>query len=216
MKVQPFKNPRRVYCAGPLFSGAERREMEHISRVLGANGFDTFVPHADGMEFAKVLPYLVGQGHDATAVGQWLHEAVFALDTYQVVEGCGSLVFNMNGRTPDEGGVAELTMAWMLGKPCVIYKDDARSMIAGRDNPLVVGQANFSVVRTFDEIAPALAAEMSLSLCDCDHSAPLSGRALAAVQAGRTLWSELSKLGNERPDEEVAEIVLELFAETAR
>src|SRR5688572_5831293 len=111
--IQPFRHPRRVYCAGPLFNAAERREMQELAAALAAEGFEPFVPHADGMEFAQVHPYLVRQGYDAPRVGRWLHEAVFALDVYQVAVGCCSLVFNMNGRVPDEGGVAELSMSWM-------------------------------------------------------------------------------------------------------
>ena len=142
--IRPLDNLHRVYCAGPLFNAAERREMLAMADVLRRGGFEPFVPHADGMEFAQVQPYLVEQGYRGGGqVGQWLHEAVFALDMYQVAVGCGSLVFNMNGRVPDEGAVAEATMAWMLGKPVVLFKEDARSAIAGRDNPLIVGQSGF-------------------------------------------------------------------------
>lgn len=142
----PLREMRRVYCAGPLFNEAERLEMLRIADALNAAGFKTFVPHSDGMEFALVRPHLVASGHASERVGQWLHEAIFALDTYQVVVRCGSLVFNMNGRVPDEGAVAESTMAWMLGKPVVIYKDDCRSFVTGRDNPLVVGPGGFETV----------------------------------------------------------------------
>ena len=212
MRIHPFAHQRRVYCAGPLFNRAERREMEEIAATLVSDGFEVFVPHADGMEFAKVLPYLREQGHPSEAAGQWLHAAVFALDTYQVVEGCGSLVFNMNGRTPDEGGVAELTMAWMLGKPCVVFKEDVRTKIAGRDNPLVVGQVDFSTVSSMALISPALAAEIAKCDVESSHSTVLGGNVAQAVRTGKEFWRELTKLGAERPEEAVAEIVLGMFA----
>src|SRR5437762_1876790 len=89
--------PPRSARPGPLFNDAERAEMLAIGAALTRAGFEPFVPHADGMEFALVVPWLVGQGYPAADVGQWVHEAVFALDVYQVAVGCGALVFNMNG-----------------------------------------------------------------------------------------------------------------------
>ena len=202
-----------VYCAGPLFNQAERREMEDISRALGSKGFRTYLPHADGMEFAKVQPVFLQWGHDPATAGQLLHEVIFALDVYHVVLGCGSLVFNMNGRVPDEGAVAELTMAWTLGKPVVIYKEDARSMIAGRDNPLVVGQTGFEVVAEIDQLAPALKAriaEVDPPANDVNSCPPHLQRTL---ELGGELWRRLEQLGTQRHSEEVARIVLDLFAD---
>ena len=60
------------------------------------------------------------------------------------------------GRTPDEGAVSEAAMAWTLGKPMVAYKDDVRSLIAGRVNPPLVGlvSQNSDYVTAF--VVPAL------------------------------------------------------------
>lgn len=211
MRIEPLRELRRVYCAGPLFNEAERREMLMIAQVLAAAGFEPFVPHSDGMEFALVHPYLVEEGYDARSAGQVLHEAVFALDTYQVVVGCGSLVLNLNGRVPDEGAVAETTMAWMLGKPLVIFKEDARSAIEGRDNPLIVGQTRFE---TIDELAAIPAAlEVRIAEFEGEIARPFECPAHLAevVMRGGRLWEQLQALGSERPDPAVAEIVLDLF-----
>jgi nucleoside 2-deoxyribosyltransferase len=210
--ICPFENPRRVYCAGPLFNEAERQEMLRLAAVLAAAGFEPFVPHADGMEFAQVRPYLVAQGYPPDEVGQLLHEAVFALDVYQVAVGCGSLVFNMNGRVPDEGGVAELTLAWTLGKPVVLYKEDARSAIAARDNPLVVGQTGFTTLVDLEQVPTALAQKILEEAPAPGHRVPLAPRLAAAVEAGGRLWRRLEALGPARPNEAVARIVRELFA----
>src|SRR5690348_8036103 len=146
MQIYPHRETQRVYCAGPLFNEPERREMSSIAVSLRQVGFEPFVPHADGLEFAKVQPHLAAQGYDPAAAGRLLHEAIFALDVYQVVIGCGSLVMNMNGRVPDEGAVSEAAMAWILGKPVVIYKADARTKVSSRDNPLVVGLSDFETI----------------------------------------------------------------------
>ena len=211
-QMQPFRHPGRVYCAGPLFNAAERREMEEIAAALHRHGFETFVPHADGMEFAQVRPYLIEKGCCDAQISQLLHEAVFALDVYQVVIGCGALVMNMNGRTPDEGAVAELTMAWMLGKPCVIFKEDARSKIAGRDNPLLVGQTQFQTVSAIDEVGPALADQVSQKAPNVEAVVSCPAHLCQQTTLGEDLWLRLRRLGDQRPSAEVGRIVLDLFS----
>lgn len=211
MMLFPLKSLHRVYCAGPLFNEAERRTMTHIARVLQEAGFEPFVPHADGMEFTPVARYLTGQGDPPAAAGQLLHEAIFALDTYQVIVGCGCLVFNMDGRVPDEGGVAELSMAWMLGKPIVLYKGDARSAIAGRDNPLIVGQTGFRTVNDLDEIGSALRSRLAEGTWDPQWQMPCPPHLRHTLTAGEQLWKRLHAMGRERPAAGVSEAVLELF-----
>ncbi len=39
-----------VYCSGPLFSPEEVIAMGKIASVLEAAGFNTFLPHRDGVE----------------------------------------------------------------------------------------------------------------------------------------------------------------------
>ncbi len=209
--IYPYRNLQRVYCAGPLFNAAERREMVEIAGVLSQAGFETFVPHADGMEFALVQPWLVERGFDAAQVGELLHRAIFALDTYQVAVGCGALVFNMNGRVPDEGAVAEATIAWMLDKPVILYKEDARSTIAGRDNPLVVGPADFRTVDALERLPEALAERIAAAGLAAESEVACSRHLLATVRAGERLWQSLDALGPVRSVEPVAEAVLELF-----
>lgn len=207
----PLRNIRRVYCAGPLFNAAERDEMLRIAEALARCGFETFVPHADGMEFSRAQPYLMARGHSAQRVGQWLHEAIFALDVYHVVVNCGSLVFNMNGRAPDEGAVAEATMAWMLGKPVVIYKEDCRSAVAGRDNPLVVGPAGFETVRELDRLGEALEAKIAAHPLTPQWRAACPPHLAGVLDVGGRLWNKLESLGPRPDPEQVADFMLRLF-----
>jgi nucleoside 2-deoxyribosyltransferase len=209
--IFPYRFPRRVYCAGPLFNAAERSEMTQIAAVLARDGFETFVPHTDGMEFSRVRAVLIDRGFDATLVGAWLHRAIFALDTYQVVIGCGSLVFNMNGRVPDEGAVAEATMAYMLDKPVVIFKEDARSMIAGRDNPLVVGPADFGTTSDMEHLSAVLAERLGQFPPQPDRAVFCPAHLSAAVEAGERLWQTLEPLESGSDLDAVADAVLMLF-----
>ncbi len=205
-------DPRRVYCAGPAFNAGERRQMADIAEGLRREGFTTFVPHADGLEFAKVQPVLIHWGHSPEAVGRLLHEAIFALNVYQVALGCGSLVLNLNGRVPDEGAVAESTTAWMLGKPVVIYKEDVRSLMAGRDHPLVIGQTGFEVVARLEQIGPALKAKIALLPKQCAGGAACPAGLAGPLEHGEQFWRRLETLGAARPAEEMARMTLELFA----
>ena len=185
--------------------------MCRIAETLNKSGLKTFLPHADGMEFARVQPVLVSWGHDPLEAGQVLHKAIFAMDVHQVVQECGSMVFNMNGRVPDEGAVAEATMAWMLGKPVVIYKEDVRSMITGRDNPMVVGQTDFNVVTRIDRLAGELEARIAAPF-DTAATVPCPPHLAQTVELGRKLWKRLKRLPADRPQELVARIVLDMFA----
>lgn len=213
-ELLPFRFQRRVYCAGPLFNAAERREMLEIGHALQLAGFEPFVPHADGMEFAQLEPCLVGRGYEPSLAGRVLHQAIFALDVYQVLAGCASLVLNMNGRVPDEGTVAETAMAWTLGKPIVIFKADARSKICGRDNPLIVGQTDFETVEKIELLGERLAARQAELAVDPQHRIVCPAHLQHTLAAGERLWARLQEFGDERPLEPLVDLVLELFEPT--
>ncbi|HQU46046.1 MAG TPA: nucleoside 2-deoxyribosyltransferase [Pirellulales bacterium] len=216
MYIYPLRETRRAYCAGPLLNEAERSEMSAIAASLLRAGFQPFVPHADGLEFAKVQPYLAAQGYDPATAGRLLHEAIFALDVYQVVIGCGSLVMNMNGRVPDEGAVAEAAMAWMLGKPIVIYKADARTKVSGRDNPLLVGLSDFETVEEIEALGASLAARHAALRPDPDTAVVCPPHLCERLAAGERLWRRLMAIGEARPSDLVAEAVLGEFGSPMR
>jgi nucleoside 2-deoxyribosyltransferase len=211
----PRTLPHRVYCAGPLFCQAERDEMTAIADRLVAAGYEVYLPHRDGMEFRLVRHCLIDQGWEPHVAGQFLHQAIFALDVYQLVEACQSVVWNLNGRVPDEGAVSEAAIAWTLGKPIVAYKEDVRTLIEGRDNPLLAGLVDFHFVRSLEEIVPALADEL---LKMSSHSAVRHGssrpsRAVEqAVEAGRSLWQALCEHDASGNSAAIAEHVAQLFA----
>jgi hypothetical protein len=163
------------------------------------------------MEFAQVHPYLVARGFDPLEVGQLLHTAIFALDVYQVVQGCGSLVFNMNGRVPDEGAVAEAAMAWTLGKVVVLFKEDARSMIAGRDNPLLAGLTDFEIATELEQLGEALGQRLAAHAIGPEWQINCPPHLRRTVELGERLWTRLQSLGEYRPAEPIAEFVWELF-----
>src|SRR5690606_27361712 len=124
------------------------------------------------------------------------------------------LVFNMNGRVPDEGAVAEATMAWMLGKPVVIFKEDVRSKIAGRDNPLLVGQARFQSIARLEDLPAALRARLA-ECSDENQTVACPPHLGEVVENGRLLCERLDALNGDRSPERVAPLVWELFGPCA-
>lgn len=204
----------KVYCAGPLFNQAERDEMTAIAEGLVAAGYDVYLPHRDGMEFRLVLDVLLDRGWEHAVAGQFLHEAIFALDVHQVVVDCDALVWNLNGRVPDEGAVSEAAIAWTLGKPIVAYKDDVRSLIAGRYNPLLVGLVDFNTVDAIDDIPTALAREIAGQPPPQTDPNRLPPRLQQAVEAGAALWETMTSTGAYCENEILADCVTRLFAPT--
>lgn len=183
--TQKTKSAHRIYCAGPLFNRAEQAEMAEITRTLEGAGFRVFLPHRDGFVFADVHREFLRGGYDSTEATRMIQQAIFWLDTYEVVSGCQGLVLNMNGRVPDEGAVAEAAMAWMAGKAIVLYKADSRSLIQGSDNPLVLGLGNFVKVSTIPEIAYAFTQLFRTRRAGVEASLPHVVK--SAVEPGRRL-----------------------------
>lgn len=143
---------KKIYCAGPLFNPKEKEEMQEIANVLENNGFDVFLPHRDGFEFVNLSESFIKLGVSDNDAQLILNKAIFTLDVFQVLASDG-LILNINGRVPDEGAMVEAGIAWNAGKMIVIFKNDARTLINGNDNPLLLGLSNFNVTSNISSIA---------------------------------------------------------------
>ena len=202
----------RVYCAGPLFNQAERTEMTAIADILIEAGFLVYLPHRDGMEFRLVHAVLIERGWDPPTAAGFLHASIFALDVYQLAVACDCMVWNLNGRVPDEGAVSEAAIAWTLGKPLVAYQDDVRSLIAGRVNPLLVGLVEFETVEDLADIPETLARAITTSDSAPVDASRLPAKLLKAVDDGQQLWDALEQTNAHEDNERIAHVVTELFA----
>ena len=125
--------------------------MAEIAAVLEENGFRVFLPHRDGFEFAHLLDTFKKIGVSEAKANRLLNKAIFTLDVYEVLN-CDGLVLNLNGRVPDEGATVEAGIAWNAGKQVVIYKNDARTLINGSDNPLILGLSDFVTIESISKI----------------------------------------------------------------
>lgn len=149
-------NKQVIYCSGPLFCPEEIGGMTAMARVLETAGFGTFLPHRDGLEAIVMKFTNTPLGLNIFKSRQVVDRLIFALDVYQIIERCDYIVVNLNGRVPDEGAVAEAAVAFMAGKPVVLYKNDCRSVFRGRDNSMVTGLAAGPVVSRLDGISEAI------------------------------------------------------------
>lgn len=212
MPVQDETGSLRVYCAGPLFNRSEREEMTAIAELMCQAGYRVYLPHRDGMEFRRVLDVLLERGWPHKPAAAFLHAAIFALDVYQLAVECDCVVWNINGRTPDEGAVAEAAIAWSLGKPLVAYIDDVRSLIEGRMNPLLAGMVEFSTIDTLSGIPRALAEAIERHASSPFSATELPPKLVRTIDDGRRLWETMCAENAQFDDEAIADAVVELFA----
>lgn len=156
--------------------------MQQIAEALEQAGHETFLPHRDGLEFSQLLPALLDIGVSQGRADGILQRAIFSLDVYQLLVGCQGVVVNLNGRVPDEGTVVEASLAWHAGKPLVLYKRDARTLLDGSDNPMLSGLGGFEMVRAIDELPQALELAFRVDHADRVNRTLQTGAAIAQLR----------------------------------
>jgi nucleoside 2-deoxyribosyltransferase len=184
-----------VYCSGPMFSVGDKWEQQAVAAALEGARYITYLPQRDGIEVGRVMqlvnhPMLEGwiANHVMAVVRKW----VFALDMFQLLERCKSLVFNLDGRVPDDGSVVETAAAFTAGKPIVIYKTTPITMLAGTDNPMVQGlSSSWSYAGDLTALPAALATAVS-AVPAYRYSPPANISSL--IQEGSRIWGVLETL----------------------
>ena len=151
----------RIYCSGPLFCSEEVGGMSAIAKVLEDAGFQTFLPHRDGLE-----AYVMRFGNSSflstiSLIRSQIDYAIFSLDVYELINRCDAVVCNLHGRVPDEGMIVEAALAYAAGKPLVLFKDDARAPFGGYDNSMLTSLARGKIVGKLKELPSALKQAMS-------------------------------------------------------
>jgi len=201
-----------VYCSGPLFSPEERAGMLALSRVLQDAGHETFLPQRDGLE--SVLLRFAGSplARISSSARRVADRAIFALDVFHLVGSCSSLVFNMNGRVPDEGAAAEAAIAYAVGTPVILYKQDARSAFDGRDNSMLLGLSPLAPIRRLEEIPRALG-DVAPGSASAPARAQLSEPLRRTVEQGERINRWLERVPTGRlADRDQEELVREIGA----
>lgn len=175
--------PFPIYLSGPMFSPGDLAEQRTIAAMLElahdpADGpvladlptspdyaaAKCYLPQRDGIEVGNVMGMLndpIISSTIAAPAMKAVRKVVFALDMFQLLKRCGAVVFNMDGRVPDDGSVVESAAAYTSGRVVVIFKDTPVSMLGGADNPMVSGLSRtWEYVTDFGHIAGALMARL--------------------------------------------------------
>lgn len=184
-----------VYCSGPLFCPEEIAGMSAIATVLEQAGFGTFVPHRDGLE--RFVMGLVNTPLNNNILGarDTINAAIFALDCFQIITRCDYFVFNMNGRVPDEGAVAEAGIAFAAGKPLVLYKNDRRSVFKGVDNSMLTGLSVIKPVNGIRKLPEAVwHAERKMNISGAAKRPILPDNVERIARTGEKIWHVLNSL----------------------
>lgn len=198
----------RIYCSGPLFCAEEVGGMTAIAQTLEHAGFDTFLPHRDGLE-----PYVLRFGNSALqglvpGVRGGVDYAIFALDVYELIECCDAVVCNLNGRVPDEGMIVEASIAFAVGKPVVLYKADSRAPFGGHDNAMLTALAQGGIEARIDRLPE----RVQQALADAGPTGTPSPSLAKAVTDGARIAALLAKLpagvGKQRWPDDVVRLVL--------
>ena len=195
----------KIYCAGPLFNAKERQDMADLANALVSGGYDVFLPQRDGLEFANLLPILLQHDIPEIEASTILNHAVFSLDVYQIMDSDG-LVVNMDGRVPDEGAMVEAGIAWAHCKPVVIFKTDARSLVQGHCNPLLLGLSGFETVDRHKDVP--IAFDQKFAEIEEDRILGNSSGFTAMRECGKTITEYLAK---QKPAEELVTLLISLF-----
>ncbi|MEN6421071.1 MAG: nucleoside 2-deoxyribosyltransferase [Smithella sp.] len=181
---------QRIYCSGPLFCAEEVGGMNAIARVLEEAGFQTFLPHRDGME-AYVMRFGSSPLSSAIpAIRTRVDYAIFSLDVYELIERCDAVVCNLNGRVPDEGMIVEASLAYAAGKPLVLFKNDIRAPFGGYDNSMLTSLVRGKIARNLKELPEAFRKEMS----EKTEAKTLSDDLRKAISYGKRISALMERL----------------------
>ncbi len=200
----------RIYCSGPLFCAEEIGGMSAIAKVLEDAGFQTFLPHRDGMESYVLRFSNFSFPPIVSGLRTSIDYAIFSLDVYELIERCNAVVCNLNGRVPDEGMIVEAALAYAAGKPLVFFKDDIRAPLGGYDNSMLTSLVRGRIVGKLKDIPSALRDAISKKT----DSAPLSisNDLKKAISNGKRISSILERLPERMfkkswPDEVIRQVI---------
>jgi nucleoside 2-deoxyribosyltransferase len=180
-------NNQHIYCSGPLFCPEEIAGMQAISQILEQSGYTTFLPHRDGLE-AYVLKLIhTPLNTQILGIRDYIDQAIFALDIYQIVRCCQAIVVNLNGRTPDEGAIVEASIAFSCSKPVLFYKNDSRAPFYGRDNAMVLGLSCYPIETDLNTI-PKRLDHIFKQTSHTEAPYSLNGSLLKTIALGEKIW----------------------------
>ena len=108
----------------------ERSRNEEIARLIESCGLTTYLPQRDGGVFSE----MISSGKDVEDI----RKDIFG-DDITALKDSDIIVCLLDGRALDEGMCIELGMAYALGKICIGYCTDSRSLSPKEMNIILEG-----------------------------------------------------------------------------
>ena len=145
-KVTLLKGRTAYYAAG-LFNEAERTFNLKVKAMLDELGLDTWFPQED----AGFLEDYMDQG---MTLDQARHH-IFT-QNLEAVEAADILIFNLDGRVPDEGACIEAGVAYGRDKKLIGIQTDFRAVEPGGNNLMIDGVLGYQIASSIEELRTML------------------------------------------------------------
>jgi deoxyadenosine/deoxycytidine kinase len=198
----------RAYYAAGLFNEGERYFNRQAKAVLDDLDYEVWFPQDD----AGFIEQYLAEGLTMKEARQRIFEMNLA-----AVRASDILVFNLDGRVPDEGACVEAGIAFGSGIRCIGLQTDFRAVEPGGNNLMLDGILDYEVATSLEELRAMLdPARIEIDLTD-EHdtvidlrtppvpyvvvSGPLGvGKTtLIELMAGRGNWRVLEEPVDENP-----------------
>jgi deoxyadenosine/deoxycytidine kinase/nucleoside 2-deoxyribosyltransferase len=140
------RRPRAYYAAG-LFNEAERAFNLRVKAMLDELGYEVWFPQED----AGFLEDYMDQG---MTLAEARHQ-IFTMNKLAVAQS-DVLIFNLDGRVPDEGACVEAGYAHGLGIRCIGLQTDFRAVEPGGNNLMLDGILAYQVASSIDQLREML------------------------------------------------------------
>lgn len=145
----------RAYYAAGLFNEGERQFNLKVKRMLDELGFETWFPQEDA-----------GFIEDYLAQGMTLEEARHHIfeQNLEAVRAADVLIFNLDGRVPDEGACIEAGVAFGWDKRLIGLQTDFRAVEPGGNNLMIDGVLQYEIAKSVEELREMLTADDGITI----------------------------------------------------
>ena len=118
-----------------------------MKKWLKNKGYDVYLPQDE-----SGLSYEMMNENNKLEINKKIFEG-----DVECIKNSDVLIFDLNGRVPDEGGCVELGMAYAWGIKSIGFKTDTRALdYTGDDNLMIEGCMDFKIARSLEELEKML------------------------------------------------------------
>ncbi|NND02946.1 MAG: deoxynucleoside kinase [Acidimicrobiia bacterium] len=143
-----MSSPRtKAYYAAALFNEGEREFNLRVKTMLDECGFETWFPQED----AGFLEDYMDEGMTLDQARHHIFE-----QNLEAVRNSDVLIFNLDGRVPDEGACIEAGVAFGMGKRLIGIQTDFRAVEPGGNNLMIDGVLNYEIAADIEQLRSKL------------------------------------------------------------